>query len=198
MSCRKVIELIASHSNVVIAFSSAALGFFGSYCIWLLEWRRRRQIARMQIVINLRHWMQRVLYQISDIQTHDNSGGAGGDIHSRLPNFRFEKSLEVIGLAGYKMATNIFNLIREKDNANAEVEAEIEYADADQALDTFRGRSARVWLTALGLYNRVSDQVRWAQEFSDKDKAMMQGEANDFHKREQKRAGDNTAPFDPL
>jgi hypothetical protein len=192
--------LLASHSDAVIALLSAVtgavLGCFGSYWIWWLERRRQRRIARMQVVINLRRWLQRTLYRMSDVQTYIGSSGAGGTLHTTLSSFRFEKSLEQVALLEYQMAAEIFALIHEKDNANTAVEAEIEYGDDDDAIDLWRGRCGRVWLKALEIYDWVSAQIGWSEgTFSDENKTMMQEEVDRYQKLEQARLKSNAEPF---
>jgi hypothetical protein len=196
----RIIELLSAHSDAAVVLFSAVLGAllgcFGSYWLWHLERRRQRRIARKQVVINLRHWMKRSLDQVSDVRTYEDSGGAGGTQHSRIPNFRFEKSLEVIALLEPKVADRIFELIDDKDNANGEVQVDIEYQDADEAIGTFRGRSAQVWLAALKIYYKVSAQVGWSERaFSDEDKVLMQEEIDRFEKRAKDRAKSNAEVF---
>jgi hypothetical protein len=198
-----LVHFIELPSDAIIALLSAVvgavLGCFGSYWIWYLERQRQRHIAKMQIVINLRRWMKRTLYKILDIQTYETSGGSGGAKHFRIPNFRFEKSLEVIALLEHGMAENIFELIDDKDNANAEVQADIEYQDEDEALDTFRGRSAQVWLTALRIYVKVSAQIKWSDgAVSDKDKMTMQEEIDRFEKLKQDRGKSGAELFSDI
>jgi hypothetical protein len=191
---------LTAHSDAAIALISAAfgavLGFFGSLGVWWIDRLRQRRMARMQVVINLRRWMEESLSQINDILTYEGSGGAGGTIHSKVPNFRFENSLEVIALLEKSMAKKIFELIHEKDNANAEVESDIEYQDEDVALNTFRGRSAQVWLAALEIYDEISARIRWSERaFSDENKATMQEEDARLQKLERDRAEFNTKMF---
>jgi len=176
----------------VAAALGALLGFFGSYGIWWLERQRQRRIARMQIVINLRRWMMRTMSLILDTQTWVDSDGHGGSTYSKLPNFRFEKSLEQVALMEHRTAMQVFKLIHKKDNANDEFGAAIEYEDSDVALDIIRGRSAQVWLRALGIYDRVSARIGWSDRaFSNENKAMMQNEIDRFQKLEQARAKSN-------
>jgi hypothetical protein len=189
MQSKKMIEILSSHSEVVIAFLSAALGailgFFGSIGIWLLERRRQRSIARMQVVINLRRWLQRTLYRMSDVQTYLDSRGAGGAMHTTLQNFRFEKSLDQVAMLEHRVAVKIFELIHDKDNTNTSVEFEHEYGDDDFAIDKWRGHSAQVWLKVLEIYDQVSTQIGWSERaFSDENKKMMKDEVDRFHKIE--------------
>jgi hypothetical protein len=150
----------------------------------------------MQVVINLRRWLQRTLYRMSDVQTWVGSDGAGGAPHATLPNFRFEKSLEQVALLEHQMAEEIFELIHEKDNANTAVEAENEYGDDEDAVDLWRGRCGQVWLEALGIYDRVSDQIDWSERaFSDETKTMMQEEVDRYQKLEQERVKSNAELF---
>lgn len=191
-------EFFTAHSDAVIALSSAIVGAlfgcFGSYWIWWMERRRQRHIARMQVVINLRRWLQRTLYRMSDVVTWVGSDGAGGALHTKLPNFRFEKSLEQVALLEHQMAAEIFELIHEKDNVNTAVEAEIEYGDDDDAVDLWRGRCGQVWLNAFEIYDLVSAQIGWSERaFSDENKTMMQEEIDRLKNLEQERAKLNAA-----
>lgn len=199
-----MIKEFLSDTSASIAFLSAAfgavlggaLGFFGSYWVWWLERRRQRRIARMQIVINLRRWLQRTLYRMNDVETWVGSDGAGGALHTTVQNFRFEKSLEQVALLEHQAAEEIFALIHKKDNANSAVEAEIEYGDDDDAVDLWRGRCGQVWLEAFGIYNRISAQIGWSErDFSDKNKTMMQEEVDRYQILEQERAKSNAELF---
>jgi hypothetical protein len=109
------------------ALIGAVLGFFGSFSIWHFEHLRQRRIAKMQIAINVRHWMTRTLYLLQDAETGED--GVGGFFSWQLPDFRFEQSLEQVASVEDQMAVKIFKLIRKKDDANAEVESILEHAD---------------------------------------------------------------------
>lgn len=193
-----MIEFFTAHSDAVIALSSAVVGAlfgcFGSYWIWWLERRRQRQIARMQIVINLRRWLQLMLYQISDINTWVDSDGSGGSIPQNILDFRFEESLEQVALLEHRMAMRIFKMIHKKDSANTEVDVEKEYGDDDDALDIMRNRIAQIWLRALAIYEQISEKVGWSEKtFSEKEKTIMQEEIDRYQKLEQERAKLNAA-----
>ena len=196
-------DYFTAHNDAVIALSSAIIGaffgFFGSYLIWWFERRRQRHLARMQIVINLRRWLQRALYWMNDIQTLVGSHGAGGAFHTTLPSFRFEKSLEQAALLERQAAEKIFALIRKKDNANSAIEAEIEDRvsdDDDDAVDLWRGLCGQVWLEAFGIYDRMSAQVGWSERaFSDENKKMMQEEIDRYQKLELERIKSNADLF---
>jgi hypothetical protein len=207
MSCRvmflRMFDYFTAHSDAVIALSSAIVGalfgFFGSYWIWWLERRRQRRIAKMQIVINLRRWLQRTLYRMNDVQTWVGSHRAGGTVHTTLQNFRFEKSLEQVALLERQMAEEIFALIHKKDNANSAVEAEIEDCyndDDDDPIDLWRGRCGQVWLETFGIYDRMSAQIKWSERaFSDENKKMMQEEIDRYQKLELERIKSNVDLF---
>lgn len=170
----------------------AVLGFCASYLILLLQRRRQRQIAKMQIANNLRHWMNRVTWQIYEIRNWDASDGHGGAKYSELPDFRFEKSLEQVALLERETATEIFKLIHEKDDANTAVAGICAYHDEEEALDVFRGRAAKLWLEALAIYDTVSQSVGWLEQaFSDKEKAVMRCEVDRLQKREQSQVAFN-------
>jgi hypothetical protein len=137
----------------------------------------------------LRRWLKRTLYQMYDIQTWVGSDGAGGALYSKLPNFRFEKSLDQVALLEYPMVMKLFKLVHKKDDANAEAKNANEYEDDDVAVDVFRYRSAQVWLRAMRLYDRMSDQLGWSDRpFTDKEKAMMEEEVERFRNLERARA----------
>lgn len=181
---------LTAHSDVVIAVFSSAFGaVLGVLVTYWVERHRQRRIARAQIVINLRRWMKRTLSQMYDIQTWVGSGGAGGKLYSKLPKFRFEKSLDQVASLEYSMAMRVFKLIHKKDDANAEAEYAIEDEDSDVALDMIRNRTALLWLRALRIYNEASDQLRWSDRpFSDENKTMMEEEIERFRKLERERA----------
>jgi len=185
-----MIDPLSSHSDAAINILCAVLGaLLGVFCSYWLERRRQRQIARAQIVIHLRRWLKRTLSQMYDIQTWVGSDGAGGALYSKLPNFRFEKSLDQVALLEYPMAMKLFKLAHKKDDANAEAKNAIEYEDDDVAVDVFRYRSAQVWLRAMRLYNRMSDQLGWLDRpFTDRQKTMMEEEVERFQKLQLKRA----------
>jgi hypothetical protein len=185
----QVMSFLSSHEGVVGTILGTILGFCGSYLIVWLQRRQQRHIARMQIATNLRHWMKRIVWQMYEIRNWVSSDGQGGATYSELPKFRFEKSLEQVALLEHETAIKIFKLIHEKDNANAEVEATREYQDEDEALDIFRGRSAKLWLAALAIYDGVSRLVGWSEQaFRDEEKAMMRCEVERLQKLEKAQA----------
>jgi hypothetical protein len=173
----------------------AALGFFGSFWIWRLERLRQRRIAKMQIAINIRHWMTVTFYQFQELQTYLGSDGSGGSISTTLPDFRFEQSLEQVASVEDTMAVRIFKLIRKKDDANAEVDTIARYMDDDLAVETFQGRYAQIWLRALEIYDAVTEHVGWLDPaFSDDQKKRMRAEAQQFEVNEQTR-GNSKPPI---
>ena len=195
-----VIRFLSSHEGVVGTILGtvvgAVLGFCGSYLILWLQRRRQRKIAKMQIANNLRHWMNCTAWQIYEIRNWDASGGQGGTTYSELPDFRFEKSLEPVALLERETAAKIFKLIHEKDDANTAVAGISAYHDEGEALDVFRGRSAKLWLEALTIYDTVSQSVGWLEQaFSDKEKAVMRCEVDRLQKLEQTQAAFNHSLF---
>jgi hypothetical protein len=173
---------------LISAAFGAALGVFLSY--WL-ERHRQRQVARAQIAIHLRRWMEGVLSQIYDIQTWVGSNGLGGNLYSKLPKFGFEKSLDQVALLEYAMAMRVFKLILKKDDANTEALAAKEYEDDEVAVDMYRNRAAQLWFRALRIYDRIATQLKWSDRaFSDEKRTMVQEEIDRFQKLANKRAKD--------
>lgn len=167
----------------------AVLGFGLNRLNLLLERSERRKIAKMQIVTNLRHWMKRVEGRLYDVRNWVASGGHGGAEHTKMPDFRFESSLEQVALLQGKTAKEIFDLIYKKDAANAEIKDSTEHDGDDDVLNAFRGRSAQIWLRALDIHDRLSQDVGWLEEFfSNEDKTMMLDEVERHRKLEEKRA----------
>jgi hypothetical protein len=188
-----MIAFLEAHSDAVIAFVSAALGavlgFFGSLGLWWLDSRRQQQIVRMRVALNLRRWINEVLSQMYDVQNYDSSGGHAGTQHGTIPDFLFEESLEHVATVDYRTANKIFGLIHKKDDAKAEIKNEIEFGDDDDAFNMWRGRSALLWLDAVKIYDRISVKIGWSEQIvSEKNRAMMQGEIDDFQKRKQEQA----------
>jgi hypothetical protein len=184
---------LASYSGAMIAILSAAfgatLGFFGSYIILWLERRRQRRVARMRIAINLRRWINNILAQMWDVKTWDSSDGHAGNTYSDIPDFLFEESLEQVASVDYRTAMKIFKLIHKKDDANEEIRGDMEFGDDEDPINTWRGRSAQIWLKALRVYDRIAKQIGWSEHIiSDENRKMMQEEIDDFNKRKKDRA----------
>jgi hypothetical protein len=192
-----VTELLTLHGEAAIALVSAALGavlgallgFFGSLWIWRADHHRQRQIARKRIATNLRRWIRTVLNQIYDIRNFDSSDGHAGREHAQIPSFLFEESLEQVASVDYRTADKLFGLIHEKDDANDEIDAEIEFGFHDEPVETWRGRSAQLWLKAMCIYDDIATQVGWSDPIaSGPAKTLMQEEVRDFDERKRARA----------
>ena len=170
---------LSSHQEVVWGFVGVVLGFAGNYLIIRLQRLHDQRTARMEVATNLRHWMKRVLWSVQNTRTWIGSDGQGGTLHTEIPDFRFEGALEQVSLLDRPTATKIFELIHKKDDANAEIEATAEYQDYDDAIDVFRGRSGKLFLDALAIYDDVSDRFAWRQQvFSEENREMMRGEVD--------------------
>src|SRR5208282_2307897 len=95
---QKMTAFLCAHSEAVIAFVSAAfgaaIGFLGSFWLWWLDRRQQRQIARMLVATDLRHWIDHALPQMYEMQNYGSSDGNMGTLYSQLLEFPFEESLE--------------------------------------------------------------------------------------------------------
>lgn len=172
------------------------IGICASFGIVWWQNRRQRKFAAMQVVTNLRHWMTRTLQRHDDTVLWVDSDGRGGTAYSKIPDFRFEGSLEQVSLLDRKTAKNIFNLIHEKDDANAGIEATFEFEDAEEARDVFRGRSAKLFLDAWTIYTDVSRRVGWLEEvFPEIVKERMQSEVARLKEIEKSRAESSAEIF---
>jgi hypothetical protein len=161
----------------VWALVGATVGFAGNSLLQAIQRRRQRRIASMQVAINLRHWMNRVLERVYQTRNWESSDGQGGNAYIDMPELRFESALEQVALLDRKMAMRIFDLIHRKDDTNSATEAVGEYQSDDDAIDAFRGGAAALWLEALDIYGDISRRIGWEKHvFSEDDRAMMRGE----------------------
>jgi hypothetical protein len=170
-------------TELLIAAFGAAIGFLGSFWLWWLDRRQQRHIARMLVATDLRHWIDRTVTQMYEMQNYGSSDGNMGTLYSQLSEFPFEESLERVAKADHVTAIKIFKLIRQKNDANNEISFENEISGGEEAFDLWRGHCAQVWLRALVLYERFAEQLGWSERIaSEKNKAMMQKEFDDFQK----------------
>jgi hypothetical protein len=174
--------------DLLIAAFGAAIGFLGSFALWWLDRERQRHIARMLLATDLRQWIDRALTQMYEMKNYESTEGNIGTLYRELPDFRFEGSLERVAKADHIAAMRIFKLIRQKNNANDEISVENDVVGGEEAFNLWRGRCAQIWLRALVLYESFSDQLGWSERIiSDKNKAMMQKEFDDFLERQGER-----------
>jgi hypothetical protein len=172
-------------SEFLSAAFGAAVGFLGSYWLWWLDRRRRRDISRMVVATNLRHWIERSLSQMYDMKNWESSDGNMGANYGTISEFPFENSLEQVASADHRMALKIFRLIRQKNDANEEILHESDVVGGEEAHEMWRGRCAQVWLRALKLYEEISKQIGWSERIvTDKNRAMMQQEFDNFQNRD--------------
>lgn len=177
--------------ELLIAAFGAAIGFLGSFWLWWLDRRQQRHIARMLVATDLRRWIDRTLTQMYEMQNYDSTEGNMGTLYGQLSDFPFESSLERVALADHTTAMQIFKLIRQKNNANEEINFESDVQGGQEAFDMWRGRCAQVWLRALVLYERFSGKLGWSEQIVTKEtKEMMKKEFNEFQeaKREDEKA----------
>jgi hypothetical protein len=125
---------------------------------------------------DLRHWLGSVASNISDTVTYVDSGGAGGSVRADIPSLRFEAALDVVCLLDDATARRIFDLIHEKDDANAAVDATSEYVSHEAAVDEFRGEAARLFLTGFAVYKDVCGRIDWSGDAFPHSAASMQQE----------------------
>jgi hypothetical protein len=169
----------------------AILGFAGGSLLQSIQKRRQRQLARMQVATNLRHWMNRVLGRVYNTINWADSDGQVGIANTEIPDFRFESALEQVALLDRKMAKRIFDLVHRKDDLNSEAEAANAYhqSDDDEAINAFRGGAAALWLDALDMYREISSRIGWKERvFSDDASTGMQSEVERLRTIEQNRA----------
>ena len=113
-----------------------------------------QKLATMQVASSLRKWMSLGEWMMSEMDIWQGSDGAGGNAHFEIPEFPFEKFLDHVLRLDRKTAIAVLELIYNKNDANAQVRAAIEYgsADEDEALNITRGRLAQTYLEAEPLY----------------------------------------------
>jgi len=194
---------LSSHQEVVWGLVGVVLGAILAFAVnCLTQWLQRlrdRQIARMEVATNLRHWMKRVLWRVQNTRNWVGSDGQGGTLHTEIPDFRFEGALEQVSLLDRPTATKIFELIHKKDDANTEIEATAEYQDYDDAIDVFLGRSGTLFLDAWAIYDDVSARIAWRRQvFSEENREMMRSEINRLLETERQRAAANQTLFEDV
>src|SRR6266498_4016019 len=162
----------------------AILGFGANLFIQWRQHSRQRQIARMQIASNLRHWMSAAASAVGDTAKWLGSDGLGGREHIRLPKFRFEQSLDQVSLLDRQIALDIFNLIHAKDDANDEINLADQYDGHDDALHLFCGRSAELYLLTMPIYKKLARQVGWREATpSEDEREMMESHRDSLRQR---------------
>jgi hypothetical protein len=167
----------------------AIFGLCGNFIVERWRSLKQRKISRMQVATNLRHWMNRAVGRVYETITWVESDGAGGGKYKEVPNFRFENSLEQVSLLDGKTARRVFTLIHAKDEVNDEIEGECEYGDDDHAVDLFRGRTAKLILDALGIYDDIATKIHWSQKvLSDSNVKKMKSEVERLDQIEKRQA----------
>jgi hypothetical protein len=168
--------------GIVGTLFGTVLGAILTFCVTSFnQWRqsrKQRTIATMQLVSNLRCWMREMTWRIDQTKLAVDSEGHDGTAYSELPNFHFETSLEQISFLKHTTAIRLLQLIHEKDatNINFKWSMWCEH-DVDDGSDLFHSQSAKLFLDAAALCNRMSRQVGWSDEvFFDGYKAMMKDE----------------------
>jgi hypothetical protein len=139
----------------------AAIGFGGNYFIQWRQRSRQQDVSRIQVANHLRHWLQLVLWQTRDTETWLGSDGHGGQLHRNIPAFRFEDDPQHVAQLDLKTALKVFDLVHKKDVANAIIEEAGEYLDDEDAIEEYRGRSAKLFLDALVIYDALAKRLGW-------------------------------------
>ncbi len=170
-----------------------------NYLTHLRQRRQQRQMARMRVATDLRHWMNGVVERLSQARIWMESGGHDGTAHCGSPSFRFERSLEQVSLLDHETATKVFSLLHEKNGANADIKGATAYLDEDEILDEFRGSSARLCLDVLQIYNRIAERLKWSgKALSDSIVAMLKDKVDRLRKLHKDRAENNKRFFGDL
>jgi hypothetical protein len=167
--------------GVLGTLSGTVLGAMLTFGITFLnQWqqsRKQRRIATMHVASNLRCWMREMSWRMEQTKLSVVSEGNAGTPYGEIPGFQFETSLATISLLPRTTAIKLFGLIHEKDATNISINWCIELEDADDAIDLFRSRSAKLFLDAAALCNRMSRQVGWPdEEVFDRYVTMMRSE----------------------
>lgn len=147
--------------------------FVGAAVTQLINWRqasRMRKSAQMQVASYLRRWAVDVRCMVCDVQTYGSSEGCGGQQHTVFPPLELESKMGVIGALRPRSAEQVFELIHQKAAANARIAGAIEYwADEDDALDEFRREGAKLYLSAVDIYEQFARNLRWSGSVFSKD-----------------------------
>lgn len=125
---------------------------------------------------------------VCDVRTAVDSHGCGGSQHTEFPPLAFENELEQVTALRPRAAERMLNLIHQKNAANAKVAGSLEYVDLDDALDEFRNEGAKLFCSAVEIYENLARSLRWSSDaFSDHEKGAMIAEQERAAAREASR-----------
>ena len=191
----EILQWLGAHEGIVGTLLGAALGFVAAYTNQWLQRRRQLRIAMMRVATDLRHWLGSVASNIGDTVTFVESDGATGSMRADIPSLRFEATLDVVCLLDDATARRIFDLIHEKDDANAAIDATSEYVSYEEAVDVFRGEAARLFLTGFAAYKDVCGRIDWSSDAFPHSTASMQLEVARLGEFRRKQEEPNNWPF---
>ena len=170
-----------------------------NYLIHLRQRRQQRQMARMRVATDLRHWMNGVVERLTQTRILIESGGHDGTAHYGIPSFRFERSLEQVSLLDHETATRVFSLLHERNGLNADIKGAWAYLDEDDILDRVRGLSAQLCLDVLQIYDRIAKRLKWSGKvFLDSTVAMLKDEVSRLRELHNDQAECNKQFFEDL
>lgn len=153
---------LLQHEGILGALAGTIVGSVGTVMLTWWQGRQTRRVAKMQVATRLRNWGNLVYDRVCDAMTFSNSEGHGGQYQSTLPTMPLESELAHVAALEPRLAERIFNLIHQKDDANANVRGSLEYVDEDEALDEFRNGGARLYLEAADLYKELAGSLGWS------------------------------------
>jgi hypothetical protein len=163
-------------------------------------WQRRqqREMAAMRVAIELRHWLNSVVDSIYSAKNFVSSGGQVGEEHATILPFRFEDSLDNVLFLQRNIATDILDLIHEKDYKNANIRDIIEWiADEDRVREEFLVSSAKLAIVGVTIYRKLNRSLKWADTgLTEHAEKMLQGEIEAYEIVRQKRAEESSKIMD--
>ena len=160
-------------------------------------WQRRqqRQIATMRVAIELRHWLNDVVTRMFDRRNCVESDGNVGTEYREMPNFRFEDSLDNALVLNRRIATDILDLIHQKDSNNSIIYEVIEViGDDDESREVFMSSSAQTATVGLEIFRKITKRLKWSDTgISEHAEDMLQREIEAQRIRQEKREKANQA-----
>jgi len=143
----------------------------GGILAWVAQWdasRRtrdgQRKVAIMQIAHQTHLWLTETTHNIAEHEVWEggNPSEDPNDVSSpSIPDFPFEKSLDVISLLPSKHAEKVFGLMESKLSAGKEASFISAVQDNEDAAETYAARLAAIIVGCAGLYSELAKEVGW-------------------------------------
>jgi hypothetical protein len=160
-----LLDLIARLAQQKDAFWAGGIGGAAlNFAVILWRGRRETKVARMQIAMLLRNWLEATEGKVRDVELDQVSGGAVGSSHGTIPDLRLKRSFEPLARIDAGTQLEIFAAEYQIASMNRRLEFNrdmIWYSegDAEERADDFRARSAEAFLLVLPIYRSIQTKI---------------------------------------